>query len=96
MLVFADAKLWEPYTWDLGAPTTVHSNVTMYDVTVGEGPSVYVRYFERAVVIVNPGNVSAVVATALRGGPFEDKLTGEKGISAVRMAPRTGRVLLRQ
>ena len=90
------AMLWEPYTWDLGAPTTVHSNVTMYDVTVGEGPSVYVRYFERAVVIVNPGNVSAVVATALRGGPFEDKLTGEKGISAVRMAPRTGRVLLRQ
>ena len=97
MLVFADAKLWEPYTWNLGAPITTHSNVTMFDMTTsGEGPSVYVRYFERAVVVANPSNLSAASATALSGGAFEDRLTGERGISSVRMTPHTGRILLRQ
>eukprot|EP01047_Picozoa_sp_COSAG01_P136129 COSAG01_NODE_66469_length_270_cov_0.596491_1_plen_89_part_11 len=53
------AKLWEPYTWDLGAPVTTHANVTAFDVSAEGEPSVYVRYFEKAVVLVNPGNLSA-------------------------------------
>ena len=89
------AKLWEPYTWDLGAPVTTHANVTAFDVSAEGEPSVYVRYFEKAVVLVNPGNRSAARATRLSGGVFEDRLTGETGLREVAMAGRSGRVLLR-
>ena len=71
----------------------VHSNVTMYEAQ--SQPSVYVRYFELAVVVVNPSNASAASAMELDGGPYEDRLTGEQGIRSVQMPPHTGRVLLR-
>ena len=68
------AKLWEPYTWDLGAPVTTHANVTAFDVSAEGEPGVYVRYFEKAVVLVNPGNRSALATRLsryirLHGGP---------------------------
>jgi hypothetical protein len=89
------AQLWEPYTWVLGEPTVVYPNVTMYDVNVQSQPSVYVRYFQLGVVVVNPTNVSATSAIELEGAPYEDRLTGEQRIHSVQMPPHTGRVLLR-
>ena len=91
------AKLWEPYTWQLGAPIVpapAGLNVTAWRVPAG----VYVRFFAGGAVLVNPGDTDAPPAqpVALAGGPYENRLTGETGIVSVRGMPRrSGLVLLR-
>lgn len=89
------AKLWEPYTWNLGFPSSTSSNVTAYRVASSSEAGVYVRYFSSGVAVVNPGNLSARTAIPLDGGPYEDLLTGEKDITSVQMSSQSGRVLLR-
>ena len=87
-------RLWEPYTWKLGAPLTAvprGGNVTAYRVS----PHVYVRYFEHGAVVVCPGGRDAAGPTPLQHGPYTDRLTGERGITQVRMTANTARILLR-
>ena len=92
------AKLWPPYTWDLGAPAIAKpagANVSSWRVGGAEAAvGVYVRYFAKGAVVVCPGNVSASAKTPLAGGPYIDRLSGEKGITAISMAANSGRILL--
>ncbi len=88
--------VWEPYSWDLGSPLSHHSNVTGFNVSPAGTPSVYVRYFEKAVVLVCPGNVSAVHPVALTGGPYVDRMRHRQGIIKVTMSAQTGLILMKQ
>ena len=94
------AKVWQPYTWELGAPAIskpAGANVSSWRVGGGTPEvGVYVRYFAQGVVVVCPGDVSATAKTWLAGGPYEDRLSGEKGITEIKMAANSGRILLKQ
>ena len=90
------AKLWAPYTWELGAPLVpapAGGNVTAWRVP---GPiSVYVRYFANGAVVVNPGAADATAQTALVRGPYKNELTGETDLTSVKMPRQSALVLLR-
>ena len=89
-----------PTTTILGAPAIpkpAGANVSSWRVGGGTPEvGVYVRYFAQGVVVVCPGDVSATAKTWLAGGPYEDRLSGEKGITEIKMAANSGRILLKQ
>eukprot|EP00039_Didymoeca_costata_P025303 m.12887 g.12887 ORF g.12887 m.12887 type:complete len:1151 (-) comp4749_c0_seq1:169-3621(-) len=92
------AKFWEPYSWQLGPPkipTPSNFNVTSWRVkTPGLGIGVYIRYFAKGVVIVNPGTQDATTEIPLANGPYSNPLTSEKGITKVKPQHQSGTILL--
>jgi hypothetical protein len=85
------AKLNVVYTWALGAPLQLATNVTEYRDTVG----VYARRFKRGLVLVNPGENDAQTATALNGTYVDpSSSTPSKPLTEVRMAAHSGLILL--
>jgi len=78
------------YTWDLGEPAESHSpdHLNQYKSASHE---TYVRKFQKGIVLVNPSTTRDAGVTL--GRQYIDPETEEK-VTAVSLAPQTGRILL--